>query len=273
MRWFASCPLRSARSVSRSASPQARNLSPGHPFQNDESRMDISQAKSLNRLLIFDLDGTLIDSQTDLALSVNATLGYIGQPALEDEAIFSYVGQGVEALIRRALGKAIPEAEVARGLRFFLRYYWDHQLAHTTLYPGGREAVARLANGSGSKGRLLAVLTNKPENVSHDILEELDLLGYFRIVYGGNSFETKKPDPTGVYSILQETGVTPQAAMIVGDSDVDIQAGRNAGVWTFGVTYGFGNLELESNPPHLVVHSLPELADLLDPRNPFVPQE
>ncbi|MBI4465305.1 MAG: HAD-IA family hydrolase [Acidobacteria bacterium] len=227
--------------------------------------MKFSEAKSAIRLLIFDLDGTLIDSKTDLVLSVNATLRSMGRPSLDDETVSSYVGQGSPALIARALGEGFTEAEIRRGLEFFLGYYWEHKLDNTRLYPGVREALGRLTNGGGDDGRVLAVLTNKPERVSRDILQELDLLRFFRCVYGGNSFESKKPDPLGIHFILQETDLPPRAALIVGDSDVDIQAGRNAGVWTCGVTYGFGNLEMDSNPPHLVVHSLPELAEILNP--------
>ncbi len=215
------------------------------------------------RALIFDLDGTLIDSKTDLAISVNATLGYLGRRPLQDETIYSYVGQGAPALIRRALGEGIPAPEVARGLEFFLDFYNRHKLDNTRLYPGIREALRKLADGTTPPERVLAVLTNKPVRPSRQILEGLGLLPHFRFVYGGNSFENKKPDPVGVYSILEDTRIPPSAAMMVGDSDVDIQTGLNAGVWTCGVTYGFGTLNLETNPPDLLIDSLPQLAEVL----------
>ena len=226
--------------------------------------MQFAQKKPAVGLLIFDLDGTLIDSRTDLVLSVNATLEYLCRPQLHDETICSYVGEGAPTLIRRAIGAGYTEEEAARGLDFFLRYYRKHKLDNTRLYPGVPETLERLANGHGSKRRILAVLTNKPEYVSWEILEELDLNRLFRVVYGGNSFPTKKPDPLGAHRILRDTGVAAGAAMMVGDSDVDIQTGINAGTWTCGVTYGIGTLELESNPPDLLVHSLPELAAALD---------
>ena len=234
------------------------------------------------QLLIFDLDGTLIDSKLDLALSVNATLEHLGRIPLDDETIFSYVGQGAPTLIRRVVGDDAAAAEIARGLEFFLAYYREHKLDHTDLYPGVRETLARLANGqngsprpaglaprqvprlTGTGPRTLAVLTNKPERVSREILAGLGVGEMFRFVYGGNTFETKKPDPLGLRTILANTGADSRATMIVGDSDVDIQTGINAGVWTCGVTYGFGNLQVESNPPDLLVHSLPELALALD---------
>jgi len=239
--------------------------------------MKFAAANPQIQLLIFDLDGTLIDSKLDLALSVNATLEHLGRFPLDDETIFSYVGQGAPTLIRRVVGDDADAAEIARGLEFFLAYYREHKLDHTDLYPGVRETLARLANGQngsprpaprygagGTGPRTLAVLTNKPERVSREILAGLGVSEMFRFVYGGNTFETKKPDPLGLRTILANTGADSRATMIVGDSDVDIQTGINAGVWTCGVTYGFGNLQVESNPPDLLVHSLPELALALD---------
>ena len=242
--------------------------------------MRFSQTKPRIRLLIFDLDGTLVDSKTDLALSVNATLRHLGRPPLEDETIYSYVGRGAEALIARAVGDGVTSDEMKRGLRYFINYYWQHKLDNTTLYPGVRESLDRLANirtanaqmadgrAGNSRGdrvqRILAVLTNKPVYPSQGIIDDLGLGQMFRFVYGGNSFTSKKPDSVGVHALLRETGVAPREAMIVGDSDVDIETGVRAGVWTCGVTYGFGNLDIESNPPDVVVDSLSELADALD---------
>ncbi|MBI1955627.1 MAG: HAD hydrolase-like protein [Acidobacteria bacterium] len=231
-----------------------------HPFQEKK----FSRARPAIRLLTFDLDGTLIDSKADLVMSVNAALCYLGRESLDETTVSSYVGQGSQVLIQRSLGEGVSPQEVARGLEYFLNYYRAHKLDHTTLYPGVRETLERLANGSHSGERLLAVLTNKPVRISREILGELGLISLFRCVYGGNSFETKKPDPAGLCAILQETGVAASVAMIVGDSDVDIQTGAAAGIWTCGVTYGFGKLEMESNPPDLLVHSLAELADLLE---------
>lgn len=230
--------------------------------------MNFSEAKPLIHLLIFDLDGTLIDSKADLAHSVNATLAYLGRRPLDEETISSYVGQGAPALIQRAMGQGVTPSEVARGLHFFLGYYRQHMLENTRLYPGVREALQRLADGRGDSRRILTVLTNKWERISRDILDALGLLRLFRAVYGGNSFANKKPDPVGVYRILKETGVDSSAAMIVGDSDVDVLTGANAGIWTCGVTYGFGALDLDRRPPDLLVDSLGELAETLDAKHP-----
>jgi phosphoglycolate phosphatase len=230
--------------------------------------MKFRESKPQIQFLIFDLDGTLIDSKLDLSLSVNATLQHLGRPPLEEPVIFSYVGQGAPTLIRRVVGDEADPSEIARGLEFFLGYYREHKLDHTRLYPGTRETLERLSSRGNSHSRSFAVLTNKPEGVSREILEGLGLGEMFRYVYGGNTFETKKPDPLGLRTLLENTKVESLAAMIVGDSDVDIQTGINAGVWTCGVTYGFGNLQINVNPPDLVIHSLPELAVALDGANP-----
>lgn len=205
------------------------------------------------RALIFDLDGTLIDSKLDLALSVNATLAELGREPLSHEQIFSYVGQGAPALIARALGDSTSEDECRQGLEFFIRHYSAHKLDNTVLYPGVRETLEALS------GFALAVLTNKPVRVSRGILQGLGVSSHFRAVYGGNSFERKKPDPMGVESILREFGMAPAEGMVVGDSEVDVQTARNAGTWVCGVTYGFGSHRLAEYPPDLVVNSLTEL--------------
>jgi phosphoglycolate phosphatase len=205
------------------------------------------------RALIFDLDGTLIDSKLDLALSVNATLAELGRNPLSHEQIFSYVGQGALALIARALGSDASEQDCLLGLEFFIKYYSAHKLDNTTLYPGVRETLDAL------QGMPMAVYTNKPVRVSRSIIRDLGIASHFRSVYGGNSFERKKPDPMGVESILREFGAAPAQVMIVGDSEVDVQTARNAGTWVCGVTYGFGSHHFTHHPPDLLVDNLTEL--------------
>jgi phosphoglycolate phosphatase len=208
-------------------------------------------------LLIFDLDGTLIDSRLDLAHSVNATRAHLGVPPLENERVVSSVGNGAPMLIRRALGEAASEAEVQEALAFFLQYYSGHALECTTLYPGVREAVHRLHRA----GKHLAVLTNKPVEVSRAILDGLGAGGYFFQVYGGDSFAFKKPDPIGVEALMREAGVGRDRTMMVGDSSTDIQTGRNAGVRSCGVTYGLQPESLADPPPDLLVDRMDQLAD------------
>src|SRR5271165_2319978 len=135
-------------------------------------------------LLIFDLDGTLIDSRLDLANAVNRTRAHLGMEALANERVYSYVGDGAPVLIRRALGERASEAELQEALEFFLEYYREHDLDFTTLYPGVKESLDRLRAG----GKRMAVLTNKPVNMSRNIVEGLGVAGHFFRVYGGNSF-------------------------------------------------------------------------------------
>lgn len=210
------------------------------------------------RLLIFDLDGTLIDSKKDLTQSVNATRGSMGLRPLDEETISSFIGNGAPLLIRRALGPDFDDEDCARALEFFLGHYREHKLDNTRFYPGVREALDAFGE------RAMSVLTNKPVRITKEIIDGLGVSRYFRYVYGGNSFETKKPHPEGALSILRDSGVPAAQAMMVGDSDVDVLTGRNAGLWTCGVSYGFKPHTFEEHPPDLLVHSLGELAARLD---------
>jgi len=206
------------------------------------------------KLVIFDLDGTLIDSRLDLVHSVNAALRHIGRPELPDEVIASYVGDGAPILIQRALGgEAVDEGLIRKGLEFFLAYYREHKLDHTTVYPGIPEALAAIQNSANGTPRKMAVLSNKPVNPSRAIIEALGLGRFFSQVYGGNSFPSKKPDPEGALKLVEESGVRPEQVAIVGDSHVDVRTGRNAGLWTVGVNYGFAPHTLAEEPPDVLV--------------------
>lgn len=212
------------------------------------------------RLVIFDLDGTLIDSRLDLINSVNAMLRHVNHPELPGEVVASYVGDGAPMLVRRALGDPEDENFFRGALEYFLSYYREHKLDHTVVYEGIPEALQRIqANGVARK---LAVLSNKPVNPSRAILEALGLAPFFVQVYGGNSFATKKPDPLGVRTLLEETGTSPESAMIVGDSSVDVLTGRNAGIATCGVTYGFAPHTLCEVQPDVTVESPEDLGAL-----------
>lgn len=212
------------------------------------------------KLVIFDLDGTLIDSRLDLIHSVNAMLRHFDRPELPGEVVASYVGDGAPMLVRRALGDPDDEKFFKQGLEFFLEYYREHKLDYTHVYPGIPEALEQIrSNGA---HRNMAVLSNKPVNPSRAIVDALGLTDFFVKVYGGNSFETKKPDPLGVTILLKETGTAPANAMIVGDSSIDILTGRNAGIATCGVTYGFAPHTLCEVPPDVVVESPRELREL-----------
>jgi phosphoglycolate phosphatase len=213
------------------------------------------------KLVIFDLDGTLIDSRLDLVHSVNAMLRHFERPELPEDVVASYVGDGAPMLVRRALGDPADEDFFNTALDYFLAYYRVHKLDFTHVYPGVAEALA-LIRGSNGRERSMAVLTNKPVNPSRAIVEALGLGGFFVQVYGGNSFSTKKPDPHGVHELLKETGATADSAVMIGDSAVDVLTGRNAGLWTCGVTYGFAPHTLSVAPPDVVVDSAAELAQV-----------
>jgi phosphoglycolate phosphatase len=215
------------------------------------------------KLMIFDLDGTLIDSRLDLVHSVNAALRHIGRPELPDNVIAGYVGDGAPILIQRALGgEAVDDAVVRRGLQFFLSYYREHKLDHTTVYAGVKDALAALRRASNGAPRKMAVLSNKPVIPSRAIVEALGLGSFFMQVYGGNSFATKKPDPEGARKLLEETKVRPEETVIVGDSHVDVETGRNAGLWTVGVSYGFAPHTLQEAAPDVLVDTPQEMAGL-----------
>jgi len=252
------------------------------------------------KLLIFDLDGTLVDSRIDLANSVNAMLRHYGKPELPNDLIASYIGNGAPMLVRRALGDPDDENFVQEALLYFMAYYREHKLDTTYVYHGIKEALDAIQNsrnGAGAQtnhtltdpstslrisaadsrspsasltpaGRLkMAVLSNKPVGPSRAIVQALGLGQYFFQVYGGNSFHTKKPDPAGVQALLEESGAQPGETVIIGDSEVDIITARNAGAYSIGVTYGLAPHTLEDAPPDVLIDQPEELALVLSARD------
>ena len=218
------------------------------------------------KLLVFDLDGTIIDSRIDLANSVNAMLKQFGRKELPMDVIASYVGDGAPTLVRRALGDPDDERFFADALNYFLAWYREHKLDYTHVYDGVREmleAVQFHRAGNGSQQRTLAVLTNKPVNPSRAIVQALQLNNFFFQVYGGNSFPTKKPDPLGLHSLMDELGASPDETVMIGDSDIDILTARNAGTWSAGVQYGFAPHTLDAAPPDVLAATPQELAQAL----------
>jgi phosphoglycolate phosphatase len=209
------------------------------------------------RAFLFDLDGTLIDSKLDLVNSVNFMLREMQRDVLPLATVASYIGHGAPRLVADVLGPEAAEGDHKRGLEIFLAHYSEHNLDATRAYPGVCEGLEALQD------RPMAVLTNKPAKMSVEILEALGLLKYFRAVYGGDSFEKKKPDPAGALSILKDLGASPQESAMVGDSDVDIKTARNAGMFAIGVSYGFGQHDRTAQPADLYVDSLQEIAALV----------
>ena len=215
------------------------------------------------RLIVFDLDGTLIDSRQDLCNSINAMLVHFGKPELPEDVIADYIGDGASMLVRRALGD--PEGDVhdeefvAEALRFFLEYYKVHKLDYTYVYPGVMEALAAIR--AARPETLMAVLTNKPVNPSRAICDHFGLSQYFFQNYGGNSFHTKKPDPHGLLALIAEasakngSAVAPGETMMIGDTDIDVLTARAAGTRSVGCLFGLAPHSLEAARPDFLVDS------------------
>ncbi len=223
------------------------------------------------KLLVFDLDGTLIDSRVDLCNSVNAMLAHLSKPILPEQVIANYIGDGASMLVRRALGDpegdAVDDAYVAAALQFFLDYYRVHKLDFTYLYPGVLEALSAIR--AAYPDLPMAVLTNKPVIPSRQICAHFGLNAFFFQNYGGNSFHTKKPDPHGLLTLIAEastlTGmpVGPAETVMVGDSNVDILTAHNCGAQSIGCTFGLSPHTLASAAPTHLADSPSEWPRLL----------
>ena len=201
------------------------------------------------RLLVFDLDGTLIDSGADLCASVNAMLRHFGRPELPQTIIATYIGDGAARLVSRALGETDDCDFLDSAVTYFLDYYREHKLDRTYVYPGVFASLDSL------RPRAMAVLTNKPIGPSQAICDALGLSPYFFRIYGANSFATKKPNPEGLMALIREAGVTPEETLMIGDSDVDVLTARNAGVWSMGCSYGLSPHTLAAVTPDCLVES------------------
>jgi phosphoglycolate phosphatase len=210
-------------------------------------------------LVVFDLDGTLIDSTADLAAAVNATLAKIAPaaPALSLDRIRCFVGHGVGMLVARALAEARLPARPEEVLPVYLDIYRRGMLNQTTLYPGVTEALALL------EGYALAVLTNKPGDMARAILEGLGVAGRFARICGPEDVPARKPDPAGLRWLMAEAGAGPEATAMVGDSPVDVRTGRAAGVLTVGVSYGLDPEGLRAEPPDVMLDDLRALRDVM----------
>ena len=213
------------------------------------------------RLLVFDLDGTLIDSSLDLCNSVNATLAHLHKPALPNAVIASYIGDGAAMLVRRALGNpgdldasTHDETVLREALHFFIAYYREHKLDNTSAYDGVVGALQSLRETHPSLP--MAVLTNKPVGPSRGICDALDLSPFFFQNYGGDSFPTKKPDPHGLVTLIAEANehdisaqIVPADVVMIGDSDVDVITARRAGTRILGCTFGLSPHALAAAQP------------------------
>jgi len=250
------------------------------------------------RLLVFDLDGTLIDSSLDLCNSVNAAMTALGKPTLPNAVIATYIGDGAAMLVRRALGdpgdldslnpdsrdpdSRDPDARnpatgpqlFHRAFDLFLDFYRQHKLDNTRCYAGVLSSLKSIRDRHPHLP--MAVLTNKPVNPSRQICDALDLAPFFFQNYGGNSFSTKKPDPEGLLTLIAEADalhkthdphaapLAPADVVMIGDSDVDILTARRCGARSLGCLYGLAPHTLAAARPDLTAHHPTEWPAALD---------
>lgn len=202
------------------------------------------------RLLAYDFDGTLVDTKEDIAFSVNRVREELGLPPLPPERIFGFIGRGVTHLVTRSLeGSGFDDLEQA--IRLFRKHYRKHLLDRTRFYPQGPEVLSHFAD------RRQAILSNKPVEFIERILERLGERHRFAAVVGGDSVENKKPHPEGLLRLMEDQGVTPPDVLLIGDSPIDIETGKNAGVATCGATWGLTPPEtLRAAGPDYLIDSL-----------------
>lgn len=190
-------------------------------------------------VIIFDLDGTLIDSSSDIAHAANRTLERMGYDTRDVERIKEDIGWGVKVLLERLMPLEPPE-RISEARRLFLEYYGGRLVVDTHLYPGVEETLTQFAKA----GKKMAIVTNKPESLTLRLLDEMrlgdaSLRQYFPVVVGGDTLANRKPSPEPVQAAMKATGATTQTAVMIGDSPIDAEAGRAAGIFTIGLTYGF----------------------------------
>jgi len=209
-------------------------------------------------LLIFDLDGTLIDSRKDIANSVNWTLREMGLEELPHDHIYQYVGHGVRALIQGAVDEAHGVDGYDKAMKIFDEYYQAHLLDYTQLYPGLLDVLEK------NSDKALAVITNKPQRYTDPIMMGLNLTDYFDVILGREACIEMKPHPEPIFKVLSSVSVAPEKAMIIGDTEVDVEAGRRAGIKTCGVLFGFGKEDLiRAAKPDFLVETSEKLQEFL----------
>ena len=211
------------------------------------------------KLIIFDLDGTLIDSKRDIAFSVNETLKKMGLSPIPQEEVYGYVGNGVRPLIEQTMANNGMEADLPTAIGHFRELYIKHLLDTTIMFDGIREVLEHFR-----ADKIMAVASNKPYRYVEKILDGLGMTSYFSSVKGGDNVEVKKPAPEMLDTIIKETGFDRDSCVFIGDSGVDIRTGKNAGVKTVGVTYGFRPTEeIMENKPDVLVDSPLKLKEVI----------
>ena len=205
------------------------------------------------QLLVFDFDGTLVDTQQDIVDSINRTLKELELRTLEREVLSTFIGKGVNHLMTRSL-EGTGYNDLPRAIDTFMRHYEAHLMDQTDLFPNCREILEHFSH------KVNTILSNKPTRFITQILDALDWRDPFSTIIGGDLMPEKKPDPGGLLHILEQHGTRLEDALMIGDSLVDIETGKRAGVKTCGVTYGHAGREsLESAQPDWIVDGLLEL--------------
>lgn len=214
------------------------------------------------QLLLFDLDGTLIDSGPDIAAAVNRLLAYHDLRPLPEAEIITYVGRGVRLLLSQvfAVTGSPKDTTIEELYKEFVAFYQTELTLRTRPYPGVLPTLERLS----SEGYTLGICTNKPVFLAKPILEHLGLAPFFRCLVGGDTLPVRKPDPAPVLYAIQSLHSSPEQTLLIGDSTYDILAGKAAGVWTCAVTYGYQATPiLLAEQPHTLLHDFPALLPLL----------
>ncbi|MBI3333714.1 MAG: HAD-IA family hydrolase [Candidatus Omnitrophica bacterium] len=212
------------------------------------------------RLIVYDLDGTLVDTREDIAQSANHMLGRMGLAPLSVQEISGFVGDGVVSLVQGCLRSQDPQ-RVEEGVRIYRAYYGSHFLDRSRLYPGARELLDHFNE------KKQAVITNKPNPFSLDILKGLGVAGYFAEVIAGSVDYPAKPHPAALLAVMARSGAEPPQTLLIGDSPIDIELGRGAGVETVALTHGFGRRqEIEAAAPAAIVADFKEMLQLAKER-------
>ncbi len=207
----------------------------------------------MKQLIIYDLDGTLVDTLEDITCAANHMLRMLQTPGVLAREVRGYIGCGVQELVKRCVKTEDPK-RIEYGVSVYRAYYARHMLDQSRLYPGAQAVLDYF------KARRQAVITNKPNPFSREILTALGVADYFFEIIAGDSAYPKKPDPAAALAIMQQAGSHPEETLLIGDSPIDIETGRRAGVATVGILHGFSDKdELLAAAPDLLVRDFAEL--------------
>ena len=208
-------------------------------------------------LIVYDFDGTLVDTLFDIADAVNLSLSELGLRTLNRDTIRKYVGKGVERLMAQSINDT-DCTDLSLAVELFRKNYSKNLMNHTRFYPAGREILHHF------RDKRQAICSNKPEDFVRRILVSLKSLEAFDAILGGDSLTTRKPDPEGLLHLLDRFQCSPEQAILVGDSPVDIETGKRAGVYTCVVSFGFGDAaEIAAAGPDCSIDHLSQLKDLI----------